>query len=152
MMCQCGQFLILSKLLSIEFSKCLPITCGYCQGIGHNSQTCNVRKEKEKAEKSNENDERNTDPRPSVATPAKRSCGYCKRSGHNTQTCDVRKEKEKAEKTNKNVTGTSNDPPPSVATPEKKTIHCSTCKGAGHTHRRCPNKTKTGGASPTSEE
>ncbi|XP_004293114.1 PREDICTED: protein FAR-RED IMPAIRED RESPONSE 1-like [Fragaria vesca subsp. vesca] len=90
-----------------------PITCGYCQGIGHNSQTCNVRKEKEKAEKRNENDERNTDPHPLVATPAKRSCGYCKRSGHNTQTCDVRKEKEKAEKTNENVTGTSNDPPPS---------------------------------------
>ncbi|KAL6194477.1 hypothetical protein ACLB2K_035561 [Fragaria x ananassa] len=101
------------------------ITCGYCQGIGHNSQTCNVRKEKEKAEKSNENDERNTDPHPSVATPAKRSCGYCKRSGHNTQTCDVRKEKEKAEKTNENVSGTSNDPPPSVATPAKKTIHCT---------------------------
>ncbi|KAL6196203.1 hypothetical protein ACLB2K_031818 [Fragaria x ananassa] len=36
------------------------------------------RKEKEKAEKNNENDERNTDPRPSVATPAKRSCGYGK--------------------------------------------------------------------------
>ncbi|KAL6124995.1 hypothetical protein ACLB2K_077503 [Fragaria x ananassa] len=34
-----------------------PITCGYCQGIGHNSQTCNVKKEKEKAEKKNENDE-----------------------------------------------------------------------------------------------
>ncbi|KAL6194410.1 hypothetical protein ACLB2K_035494 [Fragaria x ananassa] len=110
------------------------------------------RKEKEKAEKSNENDERNTDPRPSVATPAKRSCGYCKQSGHNTQTCDVRKEKEKAEKTNENVTGTSNDPPPSVVTLAKKTIHCSACKGAGHTHCRCPKKTKKGDASPTSEE
>ncbi|KAL6125038.1 hypothetical protein ACLB2K_077546 [Fragaria x ananassa] len=82
-----------------------PITCGYCQGIGHNSQTCNVRKDKET----------------SVATPAKRSCGYCKLSGHNTQRCDVKKEKENVEKTNENVVGTSNDPPPSIATPAKRT-------------------------------
>ncbi|KAL6128910.1 hypothetical protein ACLB2K_072263 [Fragaria x ananassa] len=51
------------------------ITCGYCQGTGHNSQTCEVRKEKERVDKSNENDERNTDAHPSVSTPAKRSCG-----------------------------------------------------------------------------
>ncbi|KAL6180873.1 hypothetical protein ACLB2K_047532 [Fragaria x ananassa] len=61
-----------------------PITCGYCQGTGHNSQTCEVRKEKERADKSNENVERNTDAHPSVSTSAKRSCGYCKQSGHYT--------------------------------------------------------------------
>ncbi|KAL6195974.1 hypothetical protein ACLB2K_031591 [Fragaria x ananassa] len=103
-----------------------PATPSNMKGIGHNRQTCNVRKEKEKAEKSNENDERNTGPRPSVATLAKRSCDYCKRSRHNTQRCDVRKEKEKAEKINENVAGTSNDPPPLVVTPVKRTIHCST--------------------------
>ncbi|KAL6185898.1 hypothetical protein ACLB2K_042020 [Fragaria x ananassa] len=55
-----------------------PITCGYCLSTGHNSKTCDVRKEKEKVEKINENDERNIDSHPSVATLAKRSCGYYK--------------------------------------------------------------------------
>ena len=128
-----------------------PITCGYCQGTGHNSQTCEVRKEKERADKSNENDERNTDAHPSVSTPAKRSCGYCKQSGHYTQTCDVRKEKENAEKTEENVAGRNTDPP-SVATPAKRTIHCGECGEAGHTYRKCQNKNRKGMPSDTSEE
>ncbi|KAL6213820.1 hypothetical protein ACLB2K_013259 [Fragaria x ananassa] len=128
-----------------------PITCGYCQGTGHNSQTCEVRKEKERADKSNENDERNTDTHPSVSTPAKRSCSYCKQSGHYTQTCDVRKEKENAEKTEENFAGRNTDPP-SVATPAKRTIHCGECGEAGHTYRKCQNKNRKGMPSDTSEE
>ncbi|KAL6178910.1 hypothetical protein ACLB2K_050427 [Fragaria x ananassa] len=128
-----------------------PITCGYCQGTGRNSQTCEVRKEKEMADKSNKNDERNTDAHPSVSTPAKRSCGYCKQSGHYTQTCDVRKEKENAEKTEENVAGRNTDPP-SVATPAKRTIHCGECGEAGHTYRKCQNKNRKWMPSDTSEE
>ncbi|KAL6214042.1 hypothetical protein ACLB2K_013480 [Fragaria x ananassa] len=128
-----------------------PITCGYCQGTGHNSQNCEVRKEKERADKSNENDERNTNAHPSVSTPAKRSCGYCKQSGHYTQTCDVRKKKENAEKTEENVAGRNTDPP-SVATPAKRTIHCGECGEAGHTYRKCQNKNRKGMPSDTSEE
>ncbi|KAL6179648.1 hypothetical protein ACLB2K_046320 [Fragaria x ananassa] len=128
-----------------------PITCGYCQGTGHNSQTCEVRKEKERADKSNKNDERNIDAHPSVSTPAKRSCGYCKQSGHYTQTCDVRKEKENAEKTEENVAGRNTDPP-SVATPAKRTIHCGECGEARHTYRKCQNKNRKGMSSDTSEE
>lgn len=139
-----------------------PITCGYCQGIGHNTQTCPDRKEKEKQEAENwyESDDGNNEP-PSTPTPAKRTvtCGYCKGTGHNSQTCEVRKEKEKAEKSNENDER-NNEPSPSVATPAKRS--CGFCKGTGHYAKTCEvrksrqhakktNKNREGDASPTSE-
>ena len=113
------------------------VTCGYCKGTGHNSQTCEVRKEKEKeeAEESYESDEGNTDP-PSTPRPAKRTvtCGYCQGTGHNSQTCEVRKEKEKAEKSDENDER-NDEPSPSVATPAKRSCHY--CKGTGHYAKTC---------------
>ncbi|XP_061999348.1 protein FAR-RED ELONGATED HYPOCOTYL 3-like [Rosa rugosa] len=71
--------------------------------------------------------------------PSKRpiTCNYCKGLGHNTQTCEDRKEKEAEKRGGKKAEKTSGEGSntPWNATPAKRSIHCSRCKGAGHTYR-----------------
>lgn len=77
--------------------------------------------------------------------PSKRpiTCSYCKGPGHNTQTCEDRKEKEAEKRGGKEgeKTGGEGSNTPWNATPAKRSIHCSRCKGAGHTYRTCKKVT-----------